>query len=326
MFDDELDRFKRDINLVEYAAHECGYERLRRESSRASHVLRHPQTGDKVVVAKNESDGHWVYFSVRNERDNGSIIDFVQARRGHNLGEVRKALREWARSPQSTMAFSGSTEPSVPRHDSLAVTLAYAAAHHAENSSYLNGRGLRRDTLRDRRFEGSWKEDQRANVLFVHRDEGGVTGFEVKNEGFSGFAPGGMRTLWQSNAFSGDRRLVVAESAIDAMSYHQLHRDEATRYASTAGSASPRTLVVLERAIERMSPGSTVVAATDADAAGRKLASQIAEIAARHAHVRFIEHRPEPAIGKDWNAVLQRVERDFVRSMGVTRGRGAPER
>ena len=84
MHDDELHRFKSDIHFLQYAADRYGYQRDGRESSVASHVLRHPATNDKIVVRK-DKDGHWTYFSVRDDRDHGTIIDFVQRRRsaGH---------------------------------------------------------------------------------------------------------------------------------------------------------------------------------------------------------------------------------------------------
>src|ERR1700722_7521028 len=89
---DELEEFKRRINLTEYAA-AIGYRLDRRASSRNSAVMSHP-AGDKIIVAKGE-DGHWVYFSVRDDRDHGSIIDFEQRRKGGTLGEIRKVLRPW---------------------------------------------------------------------------------------------------------------------------------------------------------------------------------------------------------------------------------------
>ena len=95
MHDDELHRFKSDIHFLHYAADRYGYQRDRRESSVASHVLRHPATDDKIVVRK-DRDGHWTYFSVRDDRDHGTIIDFVQRRGRHlSLGSVREELRSW---------------------------------------------------------------------------------------------------------------------------------------------------------------------------------------------------------------------------------------
>jgi hypothetical protein len=73
--DDELENFKRRIDLREYAA-DPGYTLDRRDSWRGSAVMRN--AADDKVAIKRDGDGHYVYFSVRDDADNGSIIDFVQ--------------------------------------------------------------------------------------------------------------------------------------------------------------------------------------------------------------------------------------------------------
>ena len=104
---DELERFKSRINLTEYMAAQ-GYQLDKTESSRHSVVMR-SLGDDKLIVAKGQ-DGHWVYFSVRDEADNGSIIDFVQRRQGLNLGQVRRELRLWigetAERPQPCLLYT----------------------------------------------------------------------------------------------------------------------------------------------------------------------------------------------------------------------------
>jgi hypothetical protein len=57
--------------------------------------MRHPTTDDKIVT-RLEADGHWTYLSVRDERDNGTIIDFLQSRGALTLGRVREELRTWS--------------------------------------------------------------------------------------------------------------------------------------------------------------------------------------------------------------------------------------
>ena len=87
---EELEDFKSRINLSEYAA-ACGYRLDRKASSRNSAVMvRSP--GDKIIIALG-TDRHWIYFAVGEDRDSGSIVDFVQNRQGGNLGDVRKELR-----------------------------------------------------------------------------------------------------------------------------------------------------------------------------------------------------------------------------------------
>jgi hypothetical protein len=87
MLDPELESFKTSIDLRTYAAGQ-GYTLDRKASWRGSAVMRHAN-GDKVII-KRDADEHYVYFSVRDEADHGSIIDFVQHRLGLNLGAVRR--------------------------------------------------------------------------------------------------------------------------------------------------------------------------------------------------------------------------------------------
>ena len=98
----QLERFKTEINLIEYAT-SIEYKYLRDESSPSSAVLRH-DSGDKILVVT-DTMHRGIYFSLNDERDRGTIVDFVQNRLNLNLGEVRKELRPW---------LSYGDEPSAP--------------------------------------------------------------------------------------------------------------------------------------------------------------------------------------------------------------------
>ncbi len=309
MYDPELDRFKSDIHLVQYAIERCGYQRDPRESSRVSHVLRHPANGDKIVVRR-APGGHWIYFSVRDDRDNGTIVDFVGKReRVSSFRELRDGLRRWL-GIAPALPVDWSPRPSAPAPDRRSVFRAFAVAREVTDSPYLRERGLHLETLRDPRFAGTWRQDARGNALFAHRDDAGeLTGFEIKNRGFTRFAPGGTKSAWQSGVDADDRFAVVTESAIDALSYHQLHRDRADRgrYLSTAGAPGRAQLTILGSLFGNLRAGVTVVAAVDADDAGRKLAARLEELVRAHAHLKFERH--EPVGAKDWNELVQNARR-----------------
>jgi hypothetical protein len=331
MHDDELDRFKSDIHLVQYAAERYGYQRDRRESSARSHVLRHPSTDDKIVV-RQDDDGHWTYFSVRDSTDSGTVIDFVQARGGRGLREVREELRRYLGDRRPDIDLHGETArvtPRPPLPEDRSPAEAFARALRTENSVYLNARGIRAETLSHPRFADTWRIGPHGNVFFAHTDDAGiVTGFEVKNQGFTGFASGGRKTAWQSAARQHDEALVIAESAIDALSHFQLHVERAlhARYLSTAGHPSRSQLEVLDRVLAYMPRASTVVAAVDSDVAGEALAGRLEDLTRRHRHLAF--QRDAPPGAKDWNEVLQRIEHDYIRSLtrGPQRALAGPER
>jgi hypothetical protein len=298
----ELDQFKREIDLTVFASSK-GYVLDKRESSANCRVLRHAGTDDKIIVGK-ASDGHWQYFSVRNRHDNGTVIDFVQKREHKALGDVRRELRDWMHHPGNV----GNVRSVVPvqpiARDRARIALAVAAAQSVPTHPYLEARGLSADTLAHPRFRGTWKEaaGSYGNVIFLHHDQDGLSGFEVKNWGFTRFAKGGQRGLWRSLSFPDDMRLVVTESAIDALSFHQLDPNPKARYVSLAGEISSSQEALLARSMQAMQPGGVVVAATDKDKAGHRFAHRLEALAHEH-RVGF--ERATPAMGKDWNEHLQ---------------------
>ena len=139
---DELERFKTEINLAELAAH-YGYAVDRRESSQASLVMRHGD-GDKLIVAT-APDGHGVYFSTRDEADNGSIIDFVQRRQRLNLGQVRKLLREWLNPSSFPTALKISKPEPIARNRAVLIAQWYRMKPYG--SSYLESRSITTATV-----------------------------------------------------------------------------------------------------------------------------------------------------------------------------------
>jgi hypothetical protein len=308
--DEELERFKREVNLVEFAAAR-GYEIDRRKSSRASVVMRHPANDDKIVISRAGADQHWTYFSVSDGRDNGTVVDFLLHREVTSIADVRAELRHWIggispRDRPDTLSRNVIAHPK----DRGAVTAAFLRGALVDNHPYLNARGIRPETLLSSRFRGTFRRDHHGNVLFPHVDAAGLSGFEAKNHGWTRFSAGGTKGLWKSNASDTDTRLVLVESAIDAISYHQLSRDVDTRYASTAGTLSPHQRAVLAETIAGMPPGSQVALAFDADPAGERLADEVAGLARG---ARLLRHRPTDA--KDWNECLQHRERDYIASV-----------
>lgn len=300
---DELDAFKREICLVEYAlAH--GYAVDRMASSRSSVVLV-DGSGDKLVVAK-AHDGHWIYFSVRDDHDNGTIIDFVQRRAGLSLGEVRKELRPWIGrpphpAPPAAPSFWRTIQPASK--DLIRVRASLENMPAVASHPYLEEvRAIPRSLLSSQRFSECVRVDKRGNAIFPHRDSDGFTGWEAKNIGFTGFAPGGAKALWTSADFEGDDSLVVAESAIDALSYATLHGAQPSRYASIAGSMNPGQPELLRDAARGLPPGSRVVIATDSDEGGDRLLEAIRQ-AVLPLGISTVEDRPASR-GMDWNDVL----------------------
>jgi hypothetical protein len=303
VYDPELESFKTGIDLRVYAASR-GYQLSVRDSWRGSAVMRHPN-GDKIII-KLGIDAHYIYFSVRDDRDNGTIIDFLQNRdRQLTLGSIRKELRPWLGPPtRSLPLFAPLVKTSKNR---LKVEAAFAGTEEARRHAYLEDeRAIPVALLESGRFIGRIRKDARGNAVFPHFDAGGLCGFELKNAGFTGFAAGGTKGLWLSHAIPEDWRLVVCESAIDALSHAALFADERTRYASLGGKPNPAQTELIRAAATRMPAGAQIVAAFDADSTGRELAELVrraVELTGR-ADLGFEIHEPHGV--KDWNDQLRR--------------------
>lgn len=306
----ELDRMKTEINLTEYAAGQ-GYVLNEAKSSSNSIVMGHKDNNDKIIVSKGH-DGHWQYFNAHDVSDNGSIVDFVQNRQGITLGEVRKELRPWLNGEVKRPAV-GTYVPDVEvvQPDRGKVAAALEKTKVVTHSSYLNDRGITDATINSPRFKGQLLTDDKNNIVLPHRDREGVSGFAVKNKDFNGFSKHGVKMVWHSNTLPTDNKLVLTESAIDAISYQQLHGDKNTRYMSIEGQYSPEQRKLLESAMNKMPKGSTVVLGFDNDAQGLKFAKDLEQLAPKH--VKAV--REVPKLGKDWAEQLEKTSRSMIQGL-----------
>ena len=284
--DSELEQFKT-LNLGELAA-SYGYQLDKRESSRSSLVMRHAD-GDKIIIATGE-DGHGIFFSVKTNAS-GSVLDFVIHRQGGNLGHARQTLRKY--SPVSFPTAHPIPKPRPIPHDRTALVVEW---HKFEpcHPAYLESRDLQPAIIAT--FTDRIRTDKRGNTLFRHDDLFGLSGWEVKNKGFSGFAKGGKKAFFACRAGilseNEIKRLVVAESALDAMSFYQYDPSPAL-VLSFGGGLSPEQGELLRHVLTKY-PAAEIVTATDNDEQGDIFAELIQS------------HRPDatrarPIRGKDWN-------------------------
>ena len=310
----ELERFKTKINFCEYAE-SLGFVLDKRGSSRCSAVMRHAN-GDKIVVARTASR-HWVYFNVhgvsaRPNGDSGTIIDFVQARKKLSLGEVRKELRPWlgnappfpVRPPTQLPVNLRPTE-----HDAAKVLGTWMNGKQiGDTQAFLvNDRRIPCSVLADPIFADRLRIDRRSNILFPHWNRNGsLCGYEVKNRSFTGFAPGGTKGLWCSRPLTADHVMVLAETAIDALSVAAIFGTDGKRFFSTAGQISPSQATCICSAVSRMPANAEIWLAFDHDNGGLQLAQQVKDaLVTLTNNTRKVIMSLPPNFGEDWNDVLR---------------------
>lgn len=327
--DDELQRFKTDIDLISYCAG-CGFEIDLSESSRTSTIMRRgPQkTGEKIGVAI-DTDGHWVYSDLRNGKG-GSIIDFVQHTQNLNLGQVRKELRSAAGIINEIPVAERPKKPERSTANRQTVFHAYIKTRplNGRHDYLQNERGIDADILRDLRFDKMIKVDDRGNAIFPHFDEKGLSGYEIRGHGYKGFSKNGEKSIWCSANVRTAKEVIFVEGAINALSHAQLNRNPDAAYVSIGGQMSDSQKEIVAYAMSRAHErGAALVLATDADDAGEKHAQALRSLAPEAATL----YRESPQADSDWNEQLvqqllqhQEQEREQAQQQEQQRQEHAP--
>ena len=88
----ELEGFKKGIDLVDYAMTHDYTEFDRNQSSKTCALLRRQADNGKIAVSRSH-DGHWVYYDFRCNKG-GLILDFLMQQTGLNLGMARQEPRK----------------------------------------------------------------------------------------------------------------------------------------------------------------------------------------------------------------------------------------
>jgi hypothetical protein len=229
----------------------------------------------------------------------------VQFRQGLSLGTVRKELRPWiGQPPVAVPAF-----PVLHKTDKdrMKVEASWERMQDAVTGHpYLEKeRALPGSLFALERFSGRVRIDAKGNAVFPHFDAEGLSGYELKNVGFTGFASGGSKALWLSHELPDDKRLVFCEAAIDALSHAVLFPDNHARYASIGGKPNPQQPELIRAAAARMPVGSEIVSAMDADKDGAELAEIVRKAVVLTGRLDLKFTVQEPFGVKDWNDQLR---------------------
>lgn len=301
---DEVERLKTGVNLVELAQ-DHGFQREPRGKDRSCATSIRLTRGDEVILVGRGEDGHWLYHDMKGDRS-GSAFDFLQNKTGRTLtfGEARKELRSYlGQEPQRRTRTPVAPRVEKSSRDQVKLdaerdTLRILPADHR----YLTQeRGISERTVKG--FAKDLALDKEGKVCFPTFDrEGRYCGSDKRIPGRSdwkGFTPGGNRDgLWSSRV-QGAQRVVITESTIDAMSYHELKGQQKTDYISLGGSQL--TAQKKEQLKQELSKYKEVVIATDNDKAGIQVAR---EIRGMRTDAKLDQPR-----SKDWNQELQNTRK-----------------
>ncbi|WP_143092747.1 DUF3991 and TOPRIM domain-containing protein [Arsenicibacter rosenii] len=292
---------KQSVHLGQYAAWQ-GYVLDRKKSTPSSLVMRHVTRGDKIIVSK--KGVVWVYFSVHDELDNGTIVDFIKNRTHKTLPEIGRELAAWS-GGSGTLPVYKMPDIRQPVYDLGRIRRAFQWMKPTYCHPYLIGeRKIPADVLNDPRFAGCIFQDRYGNVVFPHQNGQGVCGLELKNTDKNVFMRGSEKALWLGNGSSADTTFILAEAAIDALSHFALFRPRDAFYGAVSGGMSDHQLSYLTAIIQKLPSLQTIVLAVDHDPGGQKIASRIKSYLAGKCAGTIVRHIPKKE-GADWNNVLK---------------------
>ena len=299
----DFSSFKHEINLTQYAAY-LGYEIDRKKSTRNSIAMR-KSTEDKIVISKR--GGNWIYFSVYDDQDSGTIVDFIRNRTGKSLFEIGKELQVWIGGnitlPEPTKYVSH-VEERQPDPRRIQRLFNYCAP--AYDHDYLKSRGITAEALKSPRFSGRIFQDHFKNAVFPHFKEKDVCGLELKGENTDLFVRGSEKTLWRSNTRKGDDTLIISETPIDALSYQILHALNSAFYTSTCGGFSPLQSDIINKLVNDLSWVTKVILITDNDDGGDAISNRLNAIITNANYSGSLTRHSPDTRGLDWNDVLRK--------------------
>jgi hypothetical protein len=289
-----------EINLMEFAYHH-GY-RMNMAKGRKWPVLVHKAIDDRIIIGGAKQASHQYYWNPVDDKDRGTIIQFVRNRLGilfsnnylkkqaENINEV---LYSYLKIPPPEKAIF------EPYQNVKNIVFNPSSLQVLTETNYLvNKRGIELDILNDEVFAArvmQFVQNRYINIAFPYTDGNEkIVGAELCNYGYKAQAAGSDRStgIWHSNIFLGTKNIVICESGIDALSYHQLKGSAENLYISVGGNLARGQLDTIA-ALAAKNGIEKITGAFDNDAAGRKYNRKCSE--------RFENFVTETPLAKDFN-------------------------
>jgi len=286
--DDELiRRYKTDINLATFAE-DLGFAYDKKHSTRNVPVLDNPITGQTIIVRRNSATGEYFYTNPKDNYDRGNIINLASRHYNLDLGtrpgwdELHKKLSDRLGNVYFTKHDVIQPHRFKQLEQGSESLIKYFNLKPLTDTSYLeNERKIDRATIDAPEFAGKILNkpfnDTKAgvsgiNTVFPLENEKGIIAISTRNTGWNSMVGEKQDGIWVSNINPAikPKEMVILESPINALSYHQLHppREAFDRvYIGTCGNASATQPLTIQKLINKLQPEKLILS-NDNDLAG----------------------------------------------------------
>src|SRR5665647_1149833 len=313
--------FRNEISIIELAL-SVGYK-LRKKDGIKWPVLKDEISGDKIIIVNPQSISNQGYFNPQDLKDKGTLINFVKNR----LGSIFPYLNGKSEAGNINAVLYNYQCLPMPKKDLFKIDANNLVSEYSEKEfhipdglselkdpTYLYFRGIKSQTINKTLFKGkifNVKSNEYNNIGFPYYNAFGDTvGFELRNKQFRHVIEGTDRSIgiWHSNLPQTLESVILTESPIDALSYHQLKGKKNTLYVSFGGSVTFGQLETVKSIIAsaNVSPELKIISAVDNDEMGRIYTQKFKET--------FSENIVEDFPGlKDYNADLKKSQIILIR-------------
>ncbi|HUZ59456.1 MAG TPA: toprim domain-containing protein [Hanamia sp.] len=277
--------FRNEISIIELAL-SVGYKIRKRDGIKWP-VLKDEISGDKIIIVNPQSTSNQGYFNPQDTKDKGTLINFVKNRLGSvfpylngksEAGNINAVLYNYQSLPlPEKNLFKKEVNNLVQEYSEKEFCLPDGLSE-LKDPTYLYYRGIQSQTINKSLFNGkifNAKRNGFNNIGFPYYNASGDTvGFEIRNKQFKHVIEGTDRSvcIWHSNLPSTLENIILTESPIDALSYHQLKGKNNSLYVSFGGAVGDDQITTLKAIIKKANiiPEFKFISAVDNDDAGRK--------------------------------------------------------
>jgi hypothetical protein len=293
------------VDLPAYAASRLGFQEIycSPESTKVLMAVDAQPARAKLLFSR-QSDGSWRYENdIDHPSDKGTAIDFARSRLQLSLQDFRHDLQRFDKEQQ----------------------LRRAPALRPDNPE-LNRQGILPETIDNPLFRGAVRRDGDALVYAHHNLHAGVRGVEVinrirpKDQALLTHQVAAETGLWFSNPPARVDKVVVVQTPVVAMAYHQQHPAENVQYVATTAESLSRQqghqLASYVRSLNgRGGAGVDVVVATERGRHGVEQARVVELLVRPHPGRAITVRKHAPTTGRDWIESAAKHERAFIRQL-----------
>ncbi|GEO05504.1 hypothetical protein AAE02nite_31680 [Adhaeribacter aerolatus] len=251
--------FRNEISIIELATAN-GYQHEIKKGSRTP-VFFNPQTNDRIIIMNPTNPGKQGYWNPDDDTDKGSLINFVKRRLGTTFPQnntrnenanVNAVLYNYLKLPQPVRQqnrelVNSEVLQNIEAHKFL---VDYYKIKPLFKKDFFRERSISLDTLEKPEFTGrifnvQYQDPTKpgpiyTNVAFPYHlaNDTRMVGLEIRNSNYKAHAEGSDRSngVWHSNMPPKLDKMVLVESALDALSYKELRNPENTLFVSYGGN------------------------------------------------------------------------------------------